>query len=335
MNIILTTRCNKNCSFCFANKVMREKPAEDMTLANFSGLVELACRDNPRPQGLKLLGGEPTMHPQFVEILDFLTARQIQVSLISNLLYEDEKVRMRIYQAARDGVIVGGLANAAELGSSNKMQIFKDNFNALREALGRRDFQRDLAAGITLSRHKSSAEEVAYVEYLSQNLEISALRISLDFLGDNVRDTFFINNKEYGQKFLAVIHKCLDLRIPASGDCKMYPCMFEPKNFRKDIQGFIQRIRTACLAGAAPFDVLPDMSYIHCYPARKLSGQNILKFSHLSEALGEITFLKKSLQSLGREDLPPECRVCDYYKTNRCDSLCLGCRELAVGFLDN
>jgi MoaA/NifB/PqqE/SkfB family radical SAM enzyme len=314
---------------------MREKPAEDMSLANFQKLIELACRDNDPPAGLKLLGGEPTLHPQFEQILDFLTDRHIPVTLISNLLYTEEKVRARIYQTALDGILLGGLANAAELDSSNKMQIFKDNFNALQEALGRRDFQRSMAAGITFSRHKSSEEEVAYVEYLSQNLEISSLRISLDFLGDNVRDTFFINNKEYGQKFLAVIHKCLDLRIPVSGDCKVYPCMFEPKKFRKDIQGFVQRIRTACLAGAAPFDVFPDMSYIHCYPARKLSGQNILKFSRLSEAMGEIAFLKKSLQSLGREDLPSECRVCDYYKTNSCDSLCLGCRELAVGFLDN
>jgi organic radical activating enzyme len=333
MNVLLTTRCNKNCSFCFANKVMREKPAEDMTLENFSRLIEIVCRDRS-PQRIQLLGGEPTMHPQFNALLDFLAHKRLDASLISNLLYTDDSIARCVYQAVLAGTITGGLANAAELDAPDKLQIFRANYAAIQAAFAERGEDRYMSIGITLSRHKSAEAEIAYLEYLAENIDLPNLRISLDFQAENVRDEFFINNRDYGRKVLAVIHKCLDLRVPVSGDCKMYPCMFEPKTFQKDVLGFTQRLRTFCPAGNAPFDVFPDMSYAHCFPARMLAGQNILKFYRLSEAYGEIAFLKKTLQGLYCLDLPAVCQKCSYYQNNRCDSLCLGCQELPTIFAE-
>ncbi|MDR1996972.1 MAG: radical SAM protein [Candidatus Margulisbacteria bacterium] len=333
MNIALTTRCNKNCSFCFARAHRQESSPQDMALADFQRLVELALQDSP-PQPLKLLGGEPTIHPQFVEMLDFLTRKNVRATLISNLLYTDARVRARLYQAALEGVIDGGLANAAELEIDNHLEIFKANFTALQEACAKHG-RGYLTAGITLSRRKSAAEETAYVEYLAGNLEIACLRLSLDFQAENKKDEFFINNKEQGEKILAIVHKCLDLRIPPSWDCKLFPCMFEPKTFQKDIIGFINSLRTGCPVDGAPFDVFPDMSYIHCYPARILCGKNILKFSRISEAQGEIAFLKKALRGLSQHSLPDACRDCGYYQTGQCDSLCPGCQEITAPFLVN
>jgi len=328
MNILLTTRCNKNCSFCFARQAAAAK-IEDMSLENFQKLILLAKAENYA--GVKLLGGEPTIHPDFSAMLTFLSKERFPATLISNLLYTDPAVRECINQAAAKGIIHGVLANAAELNTPETLGIFKQNYSALLEATAKEPGK--ITAGITLSRQKSAAEETEYIAFLAQNIYISRLRLSLDFQAENVEDKFFINNKEYGQKILAVVHKCLDLRIPISWDCKLYPCMFEEAVFQKDIAGFAQSLRLDCQAGGAPFDVFPDMSYIHCYPARVLSGQNILKFSRISEALNEIAFRKKALQALQKNNPPGECKECNYYRTGRCDSLCLGCRELTASFL--
>jgi hypothetical protein len=301
-----------------------------MSLENFKKIILLAKKDGY--QTIKLLGGEPTIHPEFPEMINFLIKTNTTVTLISNLLYTDKAIRDCIYQAVQNGIISGVLANAAELNDTKSLYIFKQNYSAILESSVKQG-QAKITAGITLSRDKSAGEEIAYLEFLAQNIPISKLRLSLDFQSKNSIDTFFINNKDYGQKILAIIYKCLDLRIPMSWDCKIYPCMFEKAVFQKDIEGFVQQLYAVCPAESAPFDVFPDMTYIHCYPAQSLSGKNILKFSRLSEAFGEITFLKKTLQASLKNNLPKNCFSCDYYKTNYCDSLCLGCRELAASFL--
>jgi organic radical activating enzyme len=332
VNILLTTRCNKNCSFCFANQAMREKPAQDMTLENFRSLIRLAKTDQINPT-VKLLGGEPTMHPDFPQILTILRQEGAHACLISNLLYGSDTVRDSLRQAIADKVIDGCLSNAAELGTEAKMRLFARNYQDLQAAFAQYNPGQFVAAGITLSRHKTAAEETAYIEYLSQNIEIRRLRLSLDFQAENKIDKFFVNNKEYGNKVQEIIYKCLDLRVSFSWDCKIYPCLFDAKVFQKDVLGFTPHVRSVCPADGAPFDVFPDMSYVHCYPARALSGQNILKFKRLSEAADEITFLKNTLQTIHKDFLPEECRECHYYQSGICDSLCLGCQELKASFL--
>ncbi|GBR75251.1 hypothetical protein NO1_2266, partial [Candidatus Termititenax aidoneus] len=278
-------------------------------------------------------GGEPTMHPVFPQILAVLQQEGARACLISNLLYGSDVVRDSLRQAIADRVIDGCLSNAAELDTEAKMQLYAYNYQDLQEAFARYNPNQFVAAGITLSRHKTAAEETAYIERLAQNIEIRRLRLSLDFQAENQVDKFFINNKEYGNKLQQIIYKCLDLRVPFSWDCKIYPCLFSAKVFQKDVVGFTPQLRSICAADSAPFDVFPDMSYAHCYPARTLSGQNILKFKRLSEARGEMAFLKNTLQTLHRAASPEECRECHYYQTGVCDSLCLGCQELKVSFL--
>ena len=327
MNVILTTRCNKNCSFCFARRARQEAKLEDMSLENFCKILSLLKKEKP-VSAIKILGGEPTLHPDFPEIIKHLIKDKIRHTLISNLLYE-EGVRSNIDKAIETGVMIGVLANAAELNSGSTMTIFKKNYkNILEKTKGT-----FITAGITLSREKSLMDEVQYIDFLAENIDIQKLRISLDFQEENKKDEFFINNKKQGEKIRVIIHKCLDLRIPMSWDCKIYPCMFEDNIFTKEIKGFISHLYTGCSIASAPFDVFPDMSYAHCYPARRLAGQNILKFSQISEAKAEIAFLKNVLYSMGKTNLPKICYSCEYYKSGECDSLCLGCRELTASFV--
>jgi organic radical activating enzyme len=313
---------------------MQEQPTQDMTLTDFRALIRLAKADRITPR-LKLLGGEPTAHPEFPRVLTILRQEGASACLISNLLFESEMIRNSLRQAIKDKVIDGCLSNAAELDTEAKMNCYVCNYQDMQTAFDLCGSYGFVAAGITLSRHKSAEEEMVYIERLVKAVEIRRLRISLDFQAENQFDGFFIGNKKYGDKIKAVIYKCLDLRIPVSWDCKIYPCLFSKEVFQKDIQGFIPQIRSLCPVDDAPFDIFPDMSYSHCYPARMLSGKNILKFKRLSESMGEIAFLKNALRAIQKKSLPEDCRGCSYYRTGQCDSLCLGCQELNAGFLQN
>ena len=68
-NIMLTYRCNLKCPYCFANEFVN-KDNTNITLENFKEAVNFITKEGPARIGL--IGGEPTLHPEFDEILNIL-----------------------------------------------------------------------------------------------------------------------------------------------------------------------------------------------------------------------------------------------------------------------
>ena len=83
MNFIITKRCNKGCPYCFAHQSRVEDPKGEMTLDQFNKLI-----DDYQCEHIKLLGGEPTCHPQFKDILESVLQKGKSVTLISNFLFK-------------------------------------------------------------------------------------------------------------------------------------------------------------------------------------------------------------------------------------------------------
>lgn len=66
-NIFLTRKCNLKCPYCFADEFVNQKN-QDVTLENFKKILNFIKVDKTSKVGL--IGGEPTLHPKFNEILD-------------------------------------------------------------------------------------------------------------------------------------------------------------------------------------------------------------------------------------------------------------------------
>jgi len=66
-NIMLTKRCNLKCPYCFAEEFVN-KSGDDISIENFKVALDFALT-NPHEQ-IGLIGGEPTLHNNFKEILE-------------------------------------------------------------------------------------------------------------------------------------------------------------------------------------------------------------------------------------------------------------------------
>ena len=66
INLFLTYQCNLNCSYCFATGLATEFPKE-ISHENFDLFLDWLKEHNIPAIGI--LGGEPTMHSRFEEIL--------------------------------------------------------------------------------------------------------------------------------------------------------------------------------------------------------------------------------------------------------------------------
>lgn len=86
-NIEVASICNLSCSFCFAKKHLedsRAKPADSsyITLDDFEKRLDFL--DKSMIEQVRLIGGEPTLHPKFPELIHMARSRNKQIVIFSH-----------------------------------------------------------------------------------------------------------------------------------------------------------------------------------------------------------------------------------------------------------
>ena len=76
----ITTSCNLECPMCYASSGPRGK---HLSLEEFKRAIDRLVEVEGRPEVLQLSGGEPTIHPQFEQILDYACSRPIDIVMIN------------------------------------------------------------------------------------------------------------------------------------------------------------------------------------------------------------------------------------------------------------
>jgi MoaA/NifB/PqqE/SkfB family radical SAM enzyme len=83
--VMITARCQNSCTWCFARSKMeyyRSQGIEEMTWQDFLTVVQLYERSAFKQMGL--LGGEPTTHSRFVDMLSYLSSRGFTTLVVTN-----------------------------------------------------------------------------------------------------------------------------------------------------------------------------------------------------------------------------------------------------------
>jgi uncharacterized radical SAM superfamily Fe-S cluster-containing enzyme len=78
--IEITTRCNLSCPTCFADSGPASGAASrgyDLTVAQIEDMLDRLLEMEGQPEILQISGGEPTLHPQLLDILEAARARGI------------------------------------------------------------------------------------------------------------------------------------------------------------------------------------------------------------------------------------------------------------------
>ncbi len=90
-NIMLTDACNLHCPYCFANEFVNHS-ANEISIENLKKAMDFIV--TARDERLGLIGGEPTLHSKFKEILQMIIAdnRFSNVILYTNGVKLDEFV---------------------------------------------------------------------------------------------------------------------------------------------------------------------------------------------------------------------------------------------------
>lgn len=315
MNLILTTGCNKGCSFCFASQNRQEYGINTMDIDTFNILLD-KIEQEEKPH-IKLLGGEPTIHPNFIEFLDEIEKRKIPTTIISNFLFSD-KVKNRLIEFIKN-TSVEFLVNAAEV-NENIITKWSNNYNDIYKYMYQFDLEEKMTCGYTIDGNKDWKHYIRYTDYLLQHIyKIENLRLSLSFPDKNKNNFYFINNKNLGEVFLTLTSKALEIGAVPNIDCIIYPCMFDNKEEFKYIKKFNKNFATKCRG--IPFDIFPNQEAIYCYPLEKNLKIDTSNFNTLQEPIKK---LENKYNKIRKNVVAPdECKNCRFFG-KICDGPCLG-----------
>jgi len=83
--LLLTRSCSLHCAYCFATRALRGLTSDSLSLADLRRFVAFAyTSDTDHERIIFLAGGEPSLHPDFIEIVNFLLGEQFQVRVLTN-----------------------------------------------------------------------------------------------------------------------------------------------------------------------------------------------------------------------------------------------------------
>ena len=313
MNIIITDRCNRACPYCFAKSKVEFGAGYDCIKSNHHNIgldtmdwyFDFLDRSNYRI--VKILGGEPTLHPQLPEIVTRAINRNFEVIIFTNGLWSDgvqgffenhgddrvsflfninEPSKQKQWENDRQkqSLRIGG--PRAMIG----FNIYQKQFDILfcKELINEFSLKRQIRLGLAspIVREKNA--------YLKND--------SLKFVGKRLCEQLRVLEAD---------------DILGSFDCGFPLCMFEEKDLGSltiTTKGFLSNCE-------AVIDVDAELNAWPCFPLGKLLNINLRDFNSLQEVESYYSKKLAPLRNLGSMD---ECINCKFLKRGQCCGGCLG-----------
>lgn len=308
MNILINDYCNLKCPYCFAEDVMesaRCNPVRSMTLENLKIVLDFLHKNNEKCP--RLLGGEPTLHPQFKEIITTIVEddRFDSIMLFSNCVFNEDILEFLIDMSKRKRINMLPNCNEEKVIGQEKYAKMKRNV-------------------IALAKHKIVGS--VGINIYDPNMDIDYIYdIAIEANVPRVRWSITVPNRTIGEEFDAIEHfrgyrdllvHFFDLAYQYNKltgvDCNGLPiCSLDPEIYKMIKMIAPHEIKKSACGNI--FDVKPNLTVIRCFGMSdgleiKLTDYNSLQ--EMGKAFDDY-FL-----DVTHKPLIEKCKTCPTYKKN-------------------
>ena len=305
-NLSITNVCNKRCVYCFANDTRNEYGQTYMDHETYDSALDYLTRSGMRQ--VRLLGGEPTLHPHFNEFVEKALDRDFEIMLFTNGLIHKKKLDFLASIPVHKIAILLNTIHPAE----NNIEGMKKQQETM-ALLGEK-----IIAGVNIY---SASQELDYLlEYVEEYKLKKEIRMGISHSVLSQNNTY-LHPKEY-QKIGRII---VDFKLQAkeSGislgfDCGFVPCMFEQDHFDL-LSEELKKAGTCC---RPIIDMLSDGTFISCYP---LHNFHKVKLHDQLQANDLAREFEEALLPYNQVGIYPYCTRCPLFG-NRCNGGCMAFR---------
>lgn len=327
-NIMLTYSCNLNCSYCFANEFVNTKN-NFMTIENFQ--KALSFSKTSKGERIGLIGGEPTTHPNFDEILDILIADQeIQSVMIFTNGTKIDKYIDKLSHFKFKFLI--NCNSPSQMGAQYEkmVQNMELLYNRHKENFGKDGYTESVPFSMGINFYEENQDYNYFVE-LAKKFEMKIVRMSITVPNSKILRQQ--NSLSYFKKMKGLILSFIkDLSkigtIPGYDCNDMPPCVFtieELEEIRSIINGFEHAHETNLLSGhsscSTVIDILPNLQAVRCFGLSDLDKVPISDFKSIKALRGYFFRTVDTYKFVA--STTSDCNNCYFNKTSVCNGGCL------------
>lgn len=314
-NLSIIAACNRHCPYCFATETLAKlrSPEKIMRWETFERSLDFLERSGIEQVGV--LGGEPTLHPEFPRMVDRILERNFNLLLFSGGLMPEVALR-RLERVAPDcfSVLINVLSPDEGRPSEHRRQaqVFR--------RIGSR-----VQLGFTIG---SPNDELDFLLDLIEDyglLRRIRLGLAHPILGGSNHSLHPEHYMEVG-RLVGRFGRRAWQRDPGLGfvlDCGFVPCMF-PKDFLEALPESKPGFAQSC---SPIIDILPDGRVISCYGLAHHHQEPL-------PAKDDAAWLRSRFMEVQEPDrsnwLYPRCGSCQRRRNGGCSGGCLAQRKAMV-----
>ena len=312
MNLLITDICNKECPYCFAqDKVaigaqVSKANRKNITLENVEKYLDFLEAGDDKV--FKILGGEPTVHPQFNTIAQMGLDRGLDVTVFTNGIWSKKVLDfVEADNSGRLNFVVN--INEPKLQTDNENRKQHESLNIMRSRgmisfnIYRPGFDMLFTADL-INRYELKRE-------IRLGLAHPIVNIDVDFPQDN-------ELKIIGKSLVEQMRVLEKQDILGEFDCGFPMCMFEEEDYAYLHTCSKNGFRSTC---NFIVDVGVNLDAWPCFPLSEVANVEIKNFESGRHLLHHYQKTLAPVRNMGSLDY---CQECKYHKRGQCCGGCTG-----------
>ena len=312
MNVMINTYCNLKCPYCFAEDVMCAKTTSNqMSLEDFKLVLAFHKQNNMRV--VRLIGGEPTLHPQFKEFVNLIVQDDFfeGVHIFTNGTFNSD-IALFLFNIPTDkGVTLLFNVNEDSYLKERREQVY----NNVRLLSKRMNYVNGVESPCLTTigiNFYSPNQEYKFVIDLAEECNIPYIRWSITIPNTQEKIDYRTYVRSFFNLLIDFFYLCLISGKQVTQDCNAIPlCAFEAE----EIQEFLYLVpnlftQTSCIP---VFDVTPDLKVARCFGMSEYQEVNLLEYDNIQDLADEFNFLFRKIE---KKILYPECESCAVFVRN-------------------
>jgi Radical SAM superfamily/4Fe-4S single cluster domain len=308
-NVVLTSKCNRRCKYCFALDTFDD---ENENYIKFGDLINIADKVSASNEtSIGLLGGEPTLHPLFYEILLYVIERGIFVSVFTNGLCSDDlidKIEGLIQRKGFKFIVNTNHPDIESKENSQRQHKFLKTFNTICD-ISVNIFDPDL--------------DLDYVDEIMCSTDLHDRRIRLGIAQPIIGETnCFLPSESYplvSERIVKLAEEVFKRNNIVSLDCGFPLCAFTDTQLGK-LRRMNASLQFVC---DLALDFAPGNQAWSCFPMSKLNKIDYDPYETLENIADRLRSYTKKLRKRQNFGLYNECADCIYRKNSVCAGGCL------------
>lgn len=302
-----TLSCNLNCEYCISAGILMNK---NNTMPFESATRLLDWTKDHSVKRICLSGGEPTLYPNFSELLHYIHKLGMEMLLATNGLGSYETTES-IIENQIDSVT---LHLSSEIFESGYIPKFTKTASRLLNA--------GIAVALRFNLYKYDQDPIPYID-VAKDIGFSDLRIAVPIPNANRHNRFvdIKNISKFGEIIAFCVAEASKLKMSVS-IAKPFPLCMVPENVARIFLSNGSMISN-CQVGMQGFShnllVNPDLTFSPCLGLNRQSNSCIL---HHDGVLDAANTYRSSVEALMRKPFIDECLHCPLSINGRCIGAC-------------